>query len=199
MATARLGSGTASSGTLLHGNQAWSAVSLTSDVAGNLPVTNLNGGTSASSTTFWRGDGTWATPAGGSSGAGTIGGGIEVYTLTTTTAVQSYTLTTSGGTVGTTKRLFIFDETNNSYWTSNFPSITINIGSPSLYAAGTIIRLRGVRIPQPYGNGPHWSIVSSGATFLGMNSSSTTGTWNITYYQIEMISDGASRWYISPY
>jgi hypothetical protein len=69
---------------------------LTTGVTGNLPVTNLNGGTNASATTFWRGDGSWVTPAGGgtvtSVSVSTANGVSGTVTNATTTPDISLTL-----------------------------------------------------------------------------------------------------------
>jgi len=83
---------------------------LTTGVTGNLPVTNLNSGTSASASTFWRGDGAW---------------GAAGFTLGTPVATTSGTSIDFTGIPAGTKQIII-----------TFKNVSTNGTSPKLIQIG---------------------------------------------------------------
>jgi hypothetical protein len=149
----------------------------------NLPVTNLNSGTGASSSTFWRGDGTWATPAGGG------GGGISWQTVQTAsfTAVSGngYPInTTSNGVIvtlpaspssGNIVQLTDYAGT----WGTN--GVVINPNSSKLNGGATNVYLTTSRESIAF---VYIDVTQGWLAYSGINATTPTNTYPISYLSV---------------
>ena len=180
--------GVPSSGTLTNAT----GLPLTTGVTGNLPVTNLNSGTSASASTFWRGDGTWGTPAGTgvSSVSGTAnritstGGTTPVIDIAATYVGQTSITTLGTVATGTWQGTLISPIFGGTGIATTPTNGQIPIGNGSNYTAAALTAGTGIAITNGSGSVtvsaagtvPDAFVTDSGTATPAANSVTITGS-----------------------